>query len=357
MAKRPWSDFSACSSGSFVKDLVTDARSVSPDELCSIAEYRKDDRIAECGGADPIRTLVAYAQDELAYGPDETLHTPHQNIYKTLPREKRLNKFGLSYRRDAKLYMHRTLADILVGAAIHLYNIHGWRTVVYDGLRTMEGAYNLYCFASESDITAGLLALPGQSAHNKGLAVDCMMEDASGREIDMGGHFDHLDMETNSRTYAGNKISVAARKNRLIREAAFLRGAFSQGLLVAPLRSEFWDDRLPENREDLWRVLDSAARCMGITLLTPEDLELRKKDRKVFHAKWEVWDYGTLLEQWNKTFKGREAELKQLFGCTAPPAEEKAEFYHGNYQPLYDRDLIHCGKNLTDVTKKSIAGL
>jgi D-alanyl-D-alanine dipeptidase len=347
MPKRPWSDFADVRSQSFVRGLVSEARDVSPDELVEVVDYRKDERIKSCGGNDPLRALVAYAHDELIYDEqDNVVSAPA--LCRTLPRERRVNKFGLAYRRDAKFYLNKILADIVIGAAVHLYKTQGWTTVLYDGLRTVEGAFNLYCFASDDDIANGLLALPGQSAHNKGLAVDSMMIDAQGKEVDMGGHFDHLDMATNSRIYAGDKISAAAKKNRMIREAAFLHSAFSQDRLVAPLRTEFWDDRLPENREDLWRVLDSAARCLGLSLLSPEDEKLRKSNRTAFKEKWESWNYVIFLEQWQKTFGGRESDLQKILGVHMPPPEEKAEFYHGNYHPIYDRRLRASGKHLTD---------
>lgn len=347
--KRPWTDFAAVRSESFVADLMYEAEDVPHDALVSMAAYRKAERMAACSGRDPIRILLAYAQDELAY--DEqgaVISIIDRGAYKKLPREQRLNKFGLAYRREAQFYLNKTLADIVIGAAIHLCKTQRWTTVLYDGLRTVEGAFNLYNFATSRDIDSGLLALPGESAHNKGMAVDSMMEDFHGREIDMGGHFDHLDMETNSRLYTGDGISPAAKKNRLIREAAFLRSAFSQGLVIAPLRNEFWDDRLPENREDLWRVLDSAARCMGMTLLTPEDEAMRKKNRAEFRKKWENWSYANFLRRWRETFKGRDSQLKEMFGVQSPPLAEKPEFYHGNYHPIYDRDLKTCGKNLTE---------
>lgn len=324
--KRPWSDFTGIQSHS----AVHSPRSIHPDELCDMATWKQTERMHACGGHDPINIVAAYAQDELKYGDGEPV-----------------NRFGLSYRRDAKFYLHRTLADITVAAAIYLYQTQGWTTVLYDGLRTVEGAYNLYVHASEETMNSGLLSLPGTSAHNKGMAVDSMMIDAQGNEIDMCGHFDHPDMETNSRLYAGPKISEAAQMHRLIREAAFLRAALTQGLLIAPLRPEFWDDRLPENHEDLWRVLDSAARCLGLSLLTADDEALRKKDRTAFKAKWENWSYGEFLWQWKKVFEGREHELQQVLGVTSPPAEEKFEFYHGNYHPLYDSELKASGKNLT----------
>jgi hypothetical protein len=189
----------------------------------------------------------------------------------------------------------------------------------------VDGAFRLYNFATDADIEAKLLAMPGQSAHNKGLAVDSMMVDENDVEIDMGGHFDHLDMSTNMRYYSGNKISETAKKNRLIREAAFLRGAFANGLLIAPLRGEFWDDRLPENREDLWRVLDSAARVIGL---------------KYTIENKENWNYFDFLENWLRVFKGHEQKLEVTIGCAMPPLTEKPEFYHGNYHPIYDIELI-----------------
>lgn len=342
--KRPWQDFADTVSHSFVRGLVQEARHVSPQDLVEMQSYRREERIKACGGHDPIRILLAYAQDELAYDEHDNLITvTNRSQYQKLPRERRLNKFGLAYRRDATFWLNKTLADIVVGAAIYLYQSQQWTTVLYDGLRTVEGAFALYNFATDKDIADGLLALPGQSAHNKGLAVDSMMEDKNGREVEMGGHFDHLDMKTNARTYEG--FSAAIQHNRRIREAAFLRSAFSQGLLVAPLRAEFWDDRLPENRADLWRVLDSAARCLDIKLLSAEDERLRKTDRAAFSAKWENWSYRDFLNRWQETFKGRGKEISHLVG--APPAAEKPEFYHGNWHPIYDRDLTASGKHLT----------
>jgi hypothetical protein len=336
MLRKPWKDFTNLTSQSFVTDLVPAAKNVAPEDLCDMAEYRKAERMSSCGGHDPIRTLVAYAQNELIYDETDRIIPVEFAVYATIPRQRRVNKFGLSYRRDAKLWLHKTLADIVVGAAVHLHQTQSWTTTLYDGLRTIDGAYKLYLHAHDSDMESRLLSLPGQSAHNKGMAVDSMMSDAMGREIDMGGHFDHLDMSTNGRTYGGDNISDLAKKCRLIREAAFLRSAFLQGLLIAPLRNEFWDDRLPENREDLWRVLDSAARSIGLTLLSPEDEKLRRENRKAFCEKWERWSYADFLARWAETFRGHESALEKMLGVTSPPLKEKPEFYHGNYNPIYD---------------------
>jgi hypothetical protein len=190
--------------------------------------------------------------------------------------------------------------------------------------------------------------MPGKSAHNKGLAVDSMMYFASGREVPMGGHFDHLNMSTNGRNYIGSAVSAEAIQHRRIREAAFLRSAFSQGLLIAPLRNEFWDDRLPENRADLWRVLDSAARAIGRSLLSPEEEQVRVSNRELFAARWENWDYDYFLFRWQQYFMRYEKELERTIGTAMPPAKERVEFYHGNYHPIYDSALRTSGKHMTE---------
>jgi len=312
--RKPWSEFVGKRSETFVRGLVSEASFVPKSDLLDMENYF----------GEALQICLAYAQDELIYNDKNQIIKVDKETYAKIPRAERVNKFGLAYKRDAKFLLHKTLVDIVLGAADYLYKTYGWRTILYDGLRTVDGAFAIYNFASDEDLASNILALPAKSAHNKGLAVDSMMVDGEGKEIEMGGHFDHLDMATNMRNYAGDKISEIAKKNRLIREAAFLRAAFAQGLLVAPLRSEFWDDRLPENREDLWRVLDSAARVVGVFPL------LSNKEN---------WDYADFLENWQRTFAGHEEKLEKTIGCTMPPLTEKPEFYHGNYNPIYDELL------------------
>lgn len=329
-------------------------RSVDPALLVDLRAYRAADRTAD-GKSDPLRAVVAYGQEELVFVPSTTggwrmQPAADDGAYRQTPPDKRVNKFGPAYRADAPFLLHRALADIVVDAAIDLRDRQGWHSVFYDGLRTVEGAFLLWWLSDPKCLADGLLARPGASAHNKGMAVDWMMTDAAtGDEIDMGGHFDHSDMESNHRLYAGPKISAAARKHRLIREQAVQRAALSRGLLIAPLRNEFWDDRFPENQEDLWRVLESAARCIGVALLTSEDETMRMRDRAAFSARWEQWDYARFTQAWRQVFAGREKELQAVLGVTEPPPEQGI-LYHGDYAPLYDRELKAYSKHLADET-------
>lgn len=313
--RKKWEEFEGKISESFVSDMLPAARFVQNEDLVDMGSQ----------AGDALKICVAYAQEELVYDASGRIIAVSAEEYAKTQREERVNKFGLAYPMGRKLYLHKTLAKIVCVAADYLYKTEGWTTILYDALRTVEGAFSLYNFASDADLEAGLLALPAKSAHNKALAVDSMMVDGKGCEIDMGGHFDHLDMSTNMRNYTGDKISDNAKKNRLIREAAFLRASFSLGLLIAPLKSEFWDDRLPENRADLWRVLDSAARVVGVSPI------LENK---------ESWNYHDFLENWQKTFDGHEEKLLATLGYTTPPLEEKTEFYHGNYNPIYENSIF-----------------
>lgn len=316
MKRKAWEEFTGKTSQTFVRDMVSAALYITQDEL---VDMKNHESLA-------LSVCIAYAQDELIYNDKNQLIKTDKKTYAKTIRNNRVNKFGIAYPKNYKLYLHKTLAKIVLSAANYLYQAYGWQTVLYDGLRTVDGAFRIYNLASDEDLASGILAMPAKSAHNKAMAVDSMMMGSEGREIEMGGHFDHLDMSTNMRYYNGDRISDSAKKNRIIREAAFLRAAFSNGLLIAPLRNEFWDDRLPENREDLWRVLDSAARCIG--------LEYTAKNK-------ESWNYYDFLENWQKIFAGHEEKLIQSIGHTTPPLEEKPEFYHGNYNPIYDDIVIH----------------
>jgi D-alanyl-D-alanine dipeptidase len=317
----------------------------------NLAEYRRAEREKSARGADPLRVLVAYAQDHLVYRDNRIVPSENAQAYRAEPADSRVNKFHLAYRADAPFLLYRPLADIMVDMAVDLYLRHGWNTLLMDGLRTVEGHFILWRQSEPSWLEAGLLARPGQSAHNKGCAIDSMMFDAkTDQEIDMGGHFDHSDMQTNHRLYDGTAISQTAKENRLLREQATQRAALKHGLLIAPLRPEFWDDRFPESREDLWRVLESVARCIGVQLLSPEDDALMKRDRKAFAEKWERWSYADFCAAWQRVFAGRQQQLVQTVGTATPPASEEHVVYHGAFNPLYDRDLKVHNKHLADET-------
>jgi D-alanyl-D-alanine dipeptidase len=315
-----------------------------------MASYRSADRLAD--SKDVLEVCVAYAFDNLIYDENgRPLHVDKATYEKT-PRVLRVNKFTKAYRKDAAIWLHQSMADVVVDAALYLRRKYGWTSIIYDGLRTVDGAYNVYSQMSEEDIASGIFAAPGSSAHNKGMAADVVMFDETGKLVEMGGNFDHLDMRTNSRTCTD--LPQEALENRIKREIAYQHAALLNGRLFAPLRSEFWDERFPENSEDNWRVLDSLARCMGKTLLSDKDEAARRSpkgspEREAFIKSWEQLDYEAFTAVWHKLFSND--EIRSVFDLAQHvplPPDSSTVIYHGDFNPLYDRELVASGKHITD---------
>lgn len=315
--RRPWAEFASIHG--------TARQPVALDALVMLRDYRREERL-NAGGEDPLEIIVAYAQDTLLYDAQNRIYAADASRYAAAKDEDKVNKFHQAYRADAPLLLHRKLADIVVDAAIDLHRRHGFSLRVYDGLRTVEAAFLLYNNADptwlgydangEKTLPA-LLAAPGYSAHNRALAVDSSLVDAEGCEFE---RFDHLDMNVNHRDYAGDAISARQKEARLIRERAFQRAALARGTLIAPLLAEYWDDRMPGEEADVWRVMASIRRCLS---LGP--------------AESKAMQYDQFAQQWAQL---PQKQLAELFGEQAlqPPAPEHI-LYHEALNPIYDRDL------------------
>ncbi len=288
-AYRPWEDFANLTYPE--KGLILKA------DLVDVAIFRKQERVEACRGADPIEVVAAYAQNHLVYTKENYIEQCDAQDYEKTPMQDRVNKFTQAYPENAPLLLHKALADIVVDAAIALKLSHGFRLRIYDGLRTMEAAYTLYRHAKAewlgydaqgNKTLPTLLSEPGDSAHNRGLAVDTSLLDEEGREFE---RFDNLNMEVSHRDYRGDVVSAQQRNARMIKERAFQRTALARGTLLAPLRSEYWDDRMPGRDEDLWRVMESICRCIGVS--APAE---KAKDYEQFVRQWQALDADLLVQ-------------------------------------------------------------
>lgn len=267
----------------------------------------------------------------------------------------KFDAFGPAYRPEATvLWLDARLAEIVSDAGIHLA-AQGKTLIAFDGLRTVEATF-LMAASNPQAFATGLLARPGKSAHNKGQAFDCVIGEADGTLLDMRDEFDHADLASptplatvhrNYGTHAGDAITPAQYENRLLLERAFMRAALANDRLIAPLREEFWDFRFPEERLDLWRIMESAARCTGDRPLLKQvaavvddvNTLLRTGKRAEALEKYEFNNYESFKAKWAEVFAGKEALLMQHLGRATPPPTEEKILYHGLYNPLYDRDL------------------
>jgi hypothetical protein len=280
-----------------------------------------------------------------------------------------VNKFGQVYPRGWPLLLHRRLADVLTEVAVDLRDRHRLFTVVMDGLRTYEAGLRMQ--ANRPDLVAsGMLALAGESAHNRALAVDSKLFRlidprsyetwnhtvplAALDEADEHGHLDdEQDMRINSRFYAG-PMSDAARKNRARRLAAWQRASVKHRTPIASLLAEFWDDRVPGSPADMWRILTCRALCIGVdanpaTSPVMQELRTRLNTLHQNHQKGEIpreafaaEAYQLFTGAWDRVLTaGMQLRLDRLLGAGggAPPA--LADFlFHEWLADIHDQDVL-----------------
>lgn len=163
------------------------------------------------------------------------------------------NIFGKIYRDEARLWLHRDLAAIVLKAGDTLKRERGWRLVLKDGLRTVEAQQ----FMQQAEIVRRnphwlegpdrLLSPPGQGAHPRAMAIDLVPETLEGLAVDMGTAFDFLseNPQHNPAARAFRGLPAIILENRAALEAAMIGAARDLGLPLFPLPSEWWDFRFP----------------------------------------------------------------------------------------------------------------
>ncbi len=183
----------------------------------------------------PIKIDLVYAQ---AGHPD--------NMFKTA-----------LYRPDAKMWGHRDLAAIVLAAARLCFAKTGWIFEIKDCLRTVEAQ----TLMRETPIVKAhpqwleepgrLLSPPGKGGHPRGMAVDVILVDGNGTEIDMGTRFDYLTEDRANNPAARNYTRFGddeARNQRIlyhrrVLEESMMQAAAEAGHPLLPLPQEWWDFR------------------------------------------------------------------------------------------------------------------
>jgi D-alanyl-D-alanine dipeptidase len=202
-----------------VKTLETIEQKIEPQDLVDMA--------VETAGL-PVRIEVAYARDDnFLFG---------ERIY----------------RSDAKMWLHKALAGVVVEAA-KLAKSKDLRLVLYDGLRTTTAqASMLETRAVKAHPhwleEPRLLSPPGAGAHPRGMAIDVSLETLDGALLDMGSVFDYLSDDPTPahniahRDYAHSKD---VRYNRAVLDGVMVDAARIVGVDLLLLPQEWWDFRLP----------------------------------------------------------------------------------------------------------------
>lgn len=174
-------------------------------------------------------------------------------VYADAAHPENIFKTGI-YRKDARLWLHREFAAVVLRAAEIIDAKWGGTLVLKDGLRTTEAQQAMQDTAIvranpqwSAEGPNRLLSPPGRGGHPRGMAVDVTIAGPDGREWDMGTSFDHLTTDPANNPAARNYRALPPEvlENRKKLQDAFVEAAGELGVEVLPLPAEWWDFRFP----------------------------------------------------------------------------------------------------------------
>lgn len=157
------------------------------------------------------------------------------------------------YRADARMWVHRDLARIVLRAADSCQRETGLIFVLLDCLRTVDAQARMAaCSVVRQNPhwtqpgPGQLLSNPGEGAHPRGMAIDIMLEHPDGTPVDMGTVFDHFSEDPHDNPAARDypcPPDVAANRDLLNRYMLDAARTCGHDLWLLP--SEWWDFRFP----------------------------------------------------------------------------------------------------------------
>ena len=169
------------------------------------------------------------------------------------------------YKPSAKCWGHKDMVHLTLCAAELCFERTGYIFEIKDCLRPIEAQATMM----ETEIVRAnpqwttepdrLLSPPGKGGHPRGMAVDIILKDNKGAEIDMGTNFDFLTEDRTNNPAARNyaNFSKEVLNNRQILEEAMMDAAIEMKRKLLPLPSEWWDFRfMPDETIGFIPILD-----------------------------------------------------------------------------------------------------
>lgn len=207
---------------------------ITPSDLVPMDSFEKNE---------PLRVDLAYARaDNLLFG-------------------------EVIYKKEARLWLHPILANVVREAAQICFRQHGYGFILYDGLRTVDAQEKMLKTQRVLDNPhwlqePRLLSPPGAGGHPRGMAIDVALEDEHGVLLDMGTPFDFLAEDASPahnpahRSYV--RLTDDAARNRNILTHAMMNAAEKLNTPLVPLPQEWWDFRLPASVYEQYAPLSDA---------------------------------------------------------------------------------------------------
>lgn len=184
------------------------------------------------------------------------------------------NIFGVAlYHESARLSLNKDLARIVIAAARTIYQKHGYKLVLKDGLRPVEAQFAMGQTKIVQDNPhwlqepGRLISPPSAGGHPRGMAVDVSLMDKNGHAIDMGTCFDEMTPQS-ARGYRDFSQSILDHRELL--EDAFVTEAARLNLPLLPLPSEWWDFRFPRDHYQHYPALSEKDLPPPLQMIAPQ---------------------------------------------------------------------------------------
>ncbi len=155
------------------------------------------------------------------------------------------------YQKNAKLWLHQILAEVVKTAAQNCFDNHNLKFVLYDGLRTTDAQQQMTKTQRALDNPhwlepPRLLSPEGSGGHPRGMAIDIGLETLDGKLIDMGTEFDYLSEDPKhnpAHREFPHRTDIIKNRNILDRSMIYAAETLNTPLCLLP--EEWWDFRLP----------------------------------------------------------------------------------------------------------------
>ncbi len=172
------------------------------------------------------------------------------------------------YKKDARLWLYKDLAEIVLIAARRCFEEYGMRFILYDGLRTTNAQEAMMHTKRARDNPQWIekprmLSPAGAGGHPRGMAIDIGLEDSNGALLDMGSNFDCFS-EQSHRNY-NHPQNIKSNRNILDKSMEHVAKSLNIPLFLLP--QEWWDFRLPSEIYEQYAPLSDGDLSKDMCLL------------------------------------------------------------------------------------------
>ena len=184
------------------------------------------------------------------------------------------------YKPSAPMPCHVEFLPIILRASVICHEQSGYYFELKDCLRPFEAQQKII----DTEIVRAhpqwleeprLFSPPGKGGHPRGMAVDIILVEQNGNEIDMGTPFDYLTADKSDNPAARDYVNFGKcdetnrliLKNRALLTDAMRKAAQEEGREIIPLPQEWWDFRFPNEYTALFAPVHDADLPLNLRMM------------------------------------------------------------------------------------------